>query len=184
MELDTEIKPKVGNGGIHELMSELESDDGLRRRHAREALQRLGTRSGPYLVQGLHHLKAHVRWESAKALRAVKDPRAASALVNALMDESFEVQWLAAEALIALGQEALIPLLEGVVNNYGSVDFRQGAHHVLHDLERKGSLGPRTLLVLDELRAIEPMEPYPVSARRALDALRGKGDLVQDAVHN
>jgi hypothetical protein len=67
-----------------------------------------------------------------------------------------------------------VPLLKGLINNYGSVYFRQGAHHILHDLERKCELDPLTLRVLDELREIEPLEPYPVSAGRALVALQNR----------
>jgi hypothetical protein len=184
MEHETETTAIADDARIQQLMTELGSDDGLQRRRAREALERLGERTAPYLMHGLRSGNVNVRWESAKALRAVEDPRAAPALVNALMDESFEIQWLAAEALIALGEKALIPLLEGVISDYDSVYLRQGVHHVLHDLERKGSLGPLTLRVLNEMRSIDPREPYPLSAKRALEALRVKQDVVQSAANN
>jgi HEAT repeat protein len=174
MDYNTAIEPVADDSRIMMLISALEGKDGIDRLHAREELERMGVRTGPYLARALGHHSDRVRWEAAKALIRIRDTRAAPALVNCLMDESFEVQWLAAEALIALGREAIAPLLKGLINNYGSVYFRQGAHHILHDLERKRELEPLTLRVLDELRCIEPLEPYPVSAGRALEALQSQ----------
>jgi len=174
MDYATAIKPVADDTRIMNLIATLEAKDGIDRLHAREELERIGVRAGPYLARALGHRRALVRWEAAKALIRIQDRRAAPALVNCLMDESFEVQWLAAEALIAMGREAIAPLLKGLLNNYGSVYFRQGAHHILHDLERKRELEPLTLRVLDELRCIEPLEPYPVSAGRALEALKDR----------
>jgi len=179
MENNTAIEPVADDSRIMKLIATLEAKDGIDRLHAREELEHMGVRTGPYLARALGHHSDRVRWEAAKALIRIHDRRAAPALVNCLMDESFEVQWLAAEALIALGHEALVPLLKGLINNYGSVYFRQGAHHILHDLERKCELDPLTLRVLDELREIEPLEPYPVSAGRALMVLQNRNAQAQ-----
>jgi len=181
MDYHTSIEPVADDSRIMKLIGTLGAKDGIDRLHAREELEHMGVRAGPYLARALGHRSDRVRWEAAKALTRIRDRRAAPALVRALMDESFEVQWLAAEALIGLGNEALTPLLKGLISNYGSVYFRQGAHHILHDLERRRALEPLTLRVLDELREIEPLEPYPVSAGRALEALlnrRMKAELV------
>jgi hypothetical protein len=160
---------RVDNEGrLRDLADELKSRNGMARRHAREELERMGREATPYLVRQLGSRSKNARWEATKAMSHIADPEAAPALVKALMDESFEVQWLAAEALIAIGPDAVKPLLDGLVHNYGSVYMRQGAHHVLHDLEKRHLLTPPTLRVLDELRSIEPLEPYPTSARRAL----------------
>ena len=168
-QLKTEGKTSKGN--IDQLMIKLGNKDGMVRRHAREEIENAGTVATPYLVGALESSDINTRWEAAKALINIQDPDAGPALVRALMDESYEVQWLAAEALIALGHDALIPLLEGLIDDYGSIDLRRGAHHVLHDLERKQELNASSLYVLDELRSIEPLEPYPVSIRRSLDDL-------------
>jgi hypothetical protein len=165
-------------------LPELGSRNGMARRHAREAFVRAGWAATDYLIDSLSNRNVTVRWEAAKALGSIADPKAASALVRALMDESFEVQWLAAEALIDLGQATLKPLLEGLVRSYGSVFMRQGVHHVLHDLERRRLLPPATLRVLDELRCLEPLEPYPVSARRALRELSQVEDSETAATHS
>jgi HEAT repeat protein len=179
---NTHTKQSPDADELMRYVSELADKNGMTRRRAREALQRIGEPATPYLTEAMGSQDINVRWEAAKALVRIKDPRAARTLVHALMDESFEIQWLAAEALIALGRSALGPLLEGLMHNYGSVYMRQGAHHVLHDLERRHQLEPASIQVLDELRGIEPLEPYPISARRALQELRGRGDSFQASV--
>jgi HEAT repeat protein len=156
---------------LQALITTLSSRNGLQRRRARDALVQAGTAATDCLIESLGSNSKTVRWEAAKALVSIADPKAAPAFEEALMDESFEVQWLAAEALIAIGRPALTPLLEGLIHSYGSVYIRQGVHHVLHDLDRRDLLPPATHQVLEELRCLEPLEPYPVSARRALREL-------------
>ena len=48
-----------------------------------------------------------MRWEAAKALGKIGDPKAALALVGALEDPRSGIRWLAAEGLMAIGREAL-----------------------------------------------------------------------------
>jgi HEAT repeat protein len=159
---------------ISSLIRSLDDSDGLKRRDAREELEQIGKPATPYLIKALDDASKRVRWEAAKALVAIKDSRAAPALVNSLMDEVFEIQWLAAEALIALGTDSVVPLLKKLITDYRSLFLRQGAHHVLHDLEKKNLLDPETQDVVDDLRCIEPMEPFPYRAKRALDSLLGE----------
>lgn len=153
------------------LISVLGEKDGLKRREARFELEKIGRIATPHLIKALHNKDHTVRWEAAKALGTIKDPEAGPALVEALMDESFEVQWLAAEALIALKEQAIVPILRALVGNYESEYIRQGAHHVLHALERENRLDDYSLEALDEVRDIGPKEPYPIKAKRALDKL-------------
>jgi hypothetical protein len=81
-----------------------------------------------------------------------------------------EVRWLAAEGLIALEERALVPLLQALEVDFESPFLRQGAHHVLHALERKKRLNEKTLAVLDTLRFLEPRMEVALAARKALDS--------------
>jgi len=94
---------------------------------------------GP-LVNALNDKSQTARWESAKALGQIMDPRSIDALVKALQDKLFDVRWLAAEALIAIGRKSVKPLLQAIIDNPGSEYVREGAHHVFHDL-RAGQYG-------------------------------------------
>jgi HEAT repeats len=153
------------------LAADLRSKDPMRRIRARSALVKIGKPAVPLLINLLSDPVEHVRWEVCKALGLIRESSSAPALVDALRDKSVEVQWLAAEALIALGSRAVIPLLRSLERNFESPPLRQGAHHVLHTLEREKRLGKRTIAVVDSLRSLEPPIETGVAARNALDGL-------------
>jgi hypothetical protein len=120
----------------------------------------------------LHDPDHEVRWEAAKALGEIADPRSAPALVETLEDAGFDIRWLAAEGLIALGKAGLEPLLEALPKKADSVYLREGAHHVMYDLAHKGfrdQLAP----VMAALEGVDPEIEIREPARKALQALGG-----------
>jgi hypothetical protein len=153
------------------LIADFHSKDGLLREKARKAIVRIGRPAVPALLEALSVPNDFVRWEACKALGAIRDPRASTALVHSLVDDNMEVRWLAAEGLIALGVRALVPLLVALEAHFENVLLRQGAHHVLHALERKKLLNKKTQAVLDTLRCLEPEAPVATAAREALRSL-------------
>jgi HEAT repeat protein len=179
--MTTETAPKQEE--IDTLISDLGNKNGLVRQEARKKLEIMGIHATSSLIKALNAPNENVRWEAAKALKDLRDPRAADALVHALMDDSFEVQWLAAEALIALELDAVVPLLRGLTEHSESTFLRQGAHHVLHGLERKRLLDRETQSVLDQLRSLEPLEPFPMAAEKALKSLENGKTTSKGHVH-
>lgn len=153
---------------FEDLIRDLRSKDGARRMHARETLVTIGKPSVPFLIELLEDDDDIVRWEACKALRRIKDASTAWVLVDALDDDSMAVQWLAAEALIALKTASIVPLLEQLEKNFESPFVRQGAHHVLHALERDGLLEEEVIAVIDALRSIGPNVSAAIAASRAL----------------
>ncbi len=168
---------------IRGLVASFNDTDWRKRHEAREQVERIGKPATPLLIDALSHSEQRVRWEAAKALVTIKAPEAAPVLANTLMDESYEVEWLAAEALIALNEDALPAILQGLIDNPDSVSFRHGAHHVLHDLERRGLLNEESLHVMDELRDIEIAEISPMTVRKALDSLRATDGVKRDNIN-
>jgi HEAT repeat protein len=160
------------NNDVQDLVATLRSKDGHEREETRNALIAIGKPAVPRLLELLSDPDDHVRWEVCKALGSIRDPSSAEHLVHALEDESVEVQWLAAEALIALGNKSVTPLLRALTKHFNSVLLRQGAHHVLHSLEREKKLKRETLAVLDLLRGIGPVTPIALAAHKALETLR------------
>jgi len=135
----------------------------------------MGSKAVGPLVKALASPKKYVRWEAAKALGRIGDPAAAQALVAALEDEMFDVRWLAAEGLIAMGRKGLVPLLQELGKHSDSVWLREGAHHIVHDLSLE-DLEDVMLPVLTALDAVAPSVEVPFAAKAALDKLiRGKG---------
>ena len=155
-----------------ELIIELRSKDGIRRERARKSLVRLGKSAVPTLIGLLSDKNEHMRWEACKALGSIKDPEAAGSLVDALSDRGMEIRWLAAEGLIDLGRSSVIPLLDALELQFDSLFLRQGAHHVLHALQRQRLLDASTLAVLDSLRSLGPRMAGSLAAKKALDSLR------------
>lgn len=149
----------------------LGSEDGPTREAARKTLLTYGQEITPYLEPALHSENEHIRWEAAKIFGTQPAPDAAPDLVETLADDEYSVSWLAAEALIKLDGEALVPLMKGLTQHFASPNFRNGAHHVLHSLERAGQLPLETLKVLNALRAIESEIAVPFAAQNALKSL-------------
>jgi len=119
------------------------------------------------LTEALTDPRAQVRWEAAKTLTELTDPSAIPALIESLTDEDSGIRWLAAEALIAIGPPAIEPLLRALVDRADSPAFREGTHHVLHDL-RNRRIDGIILPVLDALNGPAPEDTAPVVAARAL----------------
>ena len=154
------------------LVKELGSRDAARREEARRTLERLGRQATPALVEALGSPEERVRWEAAKAFRCINDPRAARALVRALEDDEAAVRWLAARALVALGRDALEPLLLELEQGSDSVWMLSGAHHVLHALWREDE-ADEVEPVLEAMENLEPRVEVPVAAYHALRKIRG-----------
>jgi HEAT repeat protein len=157
---------------IHEHVAALRSKDASERMHARARLEKAGRHAVPILIELLNDRSEHVRWEACKALVKIQDPSAAEALVRALDDNSMAVQWLAAEALINLKTDALVPLLRFLERKFDSIFVRQGAHHILHALEREELLNKDTIAVIDSLRSLGPGVATALAAERALMSIR------------
>ena len=160
---------------ISSLIADLASHDELIRVSARQSLVTVGRPALASLIEALADHNKWMRWEIAKALEQIGDPTAAHALVGALEDEIFDVRWLAAGGLIAMGHEALVPLLQALVEGSDSEWLREGAHHVLHDLAR-GDIREVIQPVLAALDNIDASVEVPQAAMTALNVLtRNKG---------
>jgi HEAT repeat protein len=159
---------------VAELITKLGSRNGMERQHARVALVALGEPAIGPLLAALSADRDVVRWEAAKAFTDLRAARAAPGLVKALEDEDGDVRWLAAEALIGLGDVALAPLFEALMAHADSVELRESAHHVLRALNHGGLakiVGP----VLRTLELYEPGLAVPFRAEEALARLKKGG---------
>jgi HEAT repeat protein len=141
--------------------------------HAQKARHRLvaiGRPAVPALVRALLDPVDQLRWEAAKALSQIADPNTADALVVALEDDNSGVRWLAAVGLIAIGPDAVGPLLNGLIEHPKSILLREGAHHVLHDLE-DDQVREITAPVLEAMLGVVPSIEVPQAAAQALSQL-------------
>jgi len=139
------------------------------RERARSTLVAIGKPAVRPLLKTLTNSTGYGRGQAAKALGEIGDLAAAPALVKALEDEKFDVRWLAALALVALGRHGLPALLQALIERPGSTWLREGAHHVLHDEGYKTwqtQLGP----VMKALEGYAPANTLPGAAEKVLRA--------------
>lgn len=159
------------NPEITSLIAGIGSGDDAVREHARAKLVDIGAAAVPALIDALTQGAQYGRWEAAKALSEIADPRAANALVGALEDEDGSVRWIAAEGLIRIGAPSAVPILEGLVVHSESAWLREGAHHVLGAIGR-GSLSDILKPVRDRLDGVNPRIGVMTVAASALRQLK------------
>jgi hypothetical protein len=156
---------------IRNLMTTLTSKDGLARKRARDELVEIGRPAVPPLLEALKDKRTYVRWEAAKALSELGDPRSAAGLVVALSDNDPGIRWMAAEGLIAAERQGLPPLLEALLEHGEATRLREGARHVLNVLAKNEKLPQEVAPVLQALHSAEPATEAPRAAKLALEAL-------------
>jgi HEAT repeat protein len=156
---------------VSSLVEELTCNDVIKCQKARRSLVAVGHQAVPSLVKALKSKKEWVRWEAAKALGQIGDPAAIGALIDALQDEMFDVRWLAAEGLIGIGPRSLVPLLYKLTEQPDSLFLREGAHHVLSEINRE-DIKSITQPILRALEDIEAPVEVSLAAQAALKSLK------------
>jgi HEAT repeat protein len=151
---------------VSALIVGLSSPSAVVRGKAREALVARGQPSVTTLIEALSDTTNQVRWEAAKALVCLRAPEAAPPLIIALGDERYGVRWLAGEAPISFGREALEPLLTALTQLFNVFWRAEGAHHVLRHLARDES-NKFLVPVIEALEALEPELAVPMAAEAA-----------------
>jgi len=139
------------------------------RERAIGALVAMGKPAVKSLVEALTHSTEYGRGQAAKALGEIGDLTAAPALVKTLEDDKFDVRWLAARALVALGRDGLPALLQALFERPNSTWLREGAHHVLHD-EGYETWGTQLAPVMKALESYAPADTLPDAAEKVLRA--------------
>jgi HEAT repeat protein len=155
---------------VDQLVADLGSKNAGQRRDARAALVQIGAGAVPALLSALDAPQQHVRWEAAKSLTEIAEPAAAERLIAALGDKDPDVRWVVGVALIALGRDAVKPLLTTLTKSDLRDSVYQGAHHVLHDLAKRTEL---TSVLEPVLKALAQPEPEVAVPLAAIEVLRG-----------
>ena len=131
---------KEQHSNIKELLNTLVCDDGMKRKAAREELVKIGSDTIDYLMEYVNHSKHIYRWEALKTMSEIADPISIPFFIDALEDDESDIRWIAAEGLINIGPDVLIPLLKAIIERINSLLILEGAHHVIYDLKKKKGL--------------------------------------------
>lgn len=73
------------------------------------------------------HPRREVRWYGVEAARLLADPSVADLLVDAMADDDFAIRWAASRGLVAIGDAALVPILEGLVRHDPTLTYHRAA---------------------------------------------------------
>lgn len=138
---------------IEELIHGLSSNNSVERIKSRHELVKIGKPAIEFLIGLQYSDVQHIRWEAIKTLSQIADPDCIPILINALENEMHDVRWLAAEGLIDIGKESVIPLFETLEIRQDSKFVREGVHHILKALESKN-------LFVDDFHIIKMLEDY------------------------
>ena len=151
----------------------LGSQDPAERKQAQSHLVGIGKPAAAALIQLTANPKSEVRREAALILGDIRDPAAIPVLINMLVDEAFEVRWRAAESLVKMKRDVVIPLLQELQrsNRFNSVWFLEGARHVLRKLDEEGYLGMPSQKVLAAFADPVRIIAVPIAAEKATEAL-------------
>lgn len=139
---------------IKKLLGDLGSKNGIDREKARHALVAKGKDMIDYLMEYISHPKHTYRWEAVKTLEGINDPASIPLYIRALEDDESDVRWIAAEGLIRLGKQSVMPLLKAIIETENSSFVLSGAHHVIYALRKKRRL-PADFPANDFLRAVK-----------------------------
>jgi HEAT repeat protein len=102
---------------LADLIEALGSDDGPKRKRARETLTLLGEPAVPQLRGLLSSADKRIRWEAAKCLATMVDPGSVGVLVELATDQYSEVRWLAGSGLVNLGPRSVAPVLGSLIRH-------------------------------------------------------------------
>jgi len=159
---------------IKSLIKQLSDKDVSKRQRAKVSLEQRGKEATPFLVEALKSKDKNTRRKAVKALITIKDPEATWDLIDLLIDEAFDIRWLAAEALIQLGEPCLVPLLKMLSRHPNSDQIRDATHHVLRVLKERIGLKKELEDVMKTVWDIDPSINQQKVIEVAVDALESK----------
>lgn len=161
---------KADRARIDMLAAGLGSRSRRKRTHCRHELAAIGKPVIPALCTLLNAKKRQVVWEAVKTLAQMQHPDCIPGLLTAMEDTRFDICWVAAEGMVALGSPALKKLLERLQERPDIFSLREGAHHVIRAL-----LGDNPWKemqdVLLQLEDFSPLSSLPRAAAAALQSM-------------
>ncbi len=125
---------------VEELVEALASEDGMKRKQARETLVLVGDPAIEPVRDLIASREKRVRWEAAKTLAAMVDPPSVEIFVGLLDDPLPDLRWIAGDGLINLGPRTTQAVLQSLLRSPLSKGRRQGAHRVLRGLSAENQV--------------------------------------------
>lgn len=159
---------------VRTLVDRLSDKNGQIRERARYTLVLIGSPAVPSLLELTSSRDKRTRWEAAKTLAAIADPRSMPAQLALLSDPESDIRWIAAKGLIKLGPQVLVDVLGAIINEPDSKNLRRSVHHVLRELAGENPVVKELVdPVLDVLGETSPPSTIPPAADEARKEIEG-----------
>src|SRR6266516_937727 len=137
------------------------------------ALVRFGQAAVPALIEASKSNSAWMRWQSVRALGAIRDRRAIPVLVDALSDSDHSVAWMGAKGLVQFGKLSVEPVLQALVKAEMTPWLVETASYVLHtQYQYEPKLKPYLEPVVQQMHGLAYRVGTSQASRKALTQLR------------
>ncbi len=137
------------------------------------ALVRLGHAAVPALMEASKSNSAWMRWQSVRALGAIRDRRAIPVLVGALSDSDHSVAWMGAKGLVQFGRLSVEPVLQVLMKAELTQWLVETASYVLHTQSQyEPKLKPYLEPVVQQMRGVAYRVGTSQAAQKALAQLK------------
>ncbi|NJK85087.1 MAG: HEAT repeat domain-containing protein [Bacteroidales bacterium] len=119
---------------ITNLLLSLSRKNTEKRKKAHNTLLNYKRTALPFLIKSLSSKNKNLRWEAAKIISEFAFEETIPELIGLLNDEHTDIRWIAADGLIKIGRNSLVPLLKQLNINRDQIFLNAGAHKVLTEL--------------------------------------------------
>jgi len=150
------------------IKTSLDTKSSVNKLAARNKLVKMGKTIIPQMHKLLSSENDLLRMEAAKIIELIADKRSIHSLINMLDDKEFEIRWIAAEGLIKIGRQSILPLIKSIRDGDNSYFHSKGAHHVLNSLLNESEKKKLKPLLLSLDNSGEVGETAPIEASKAL----------------
>lgn len=102
--------------------------------NARRYLVEMGKAILPQLNKLLLSKNIRLRREASKIIEIIGDKESIPVLINLLDDDEGSIRWIAAEGLIHIGRDSIVPLLSRIIENGDDTYLKIAARHTFLNL--------------------------------------------------
>ena len=133
--------------------------------NARRYLVDMGKEILPQLNKLVLSKNIHLRKEASKVIEIIGDKDSIPVLINLLDDDDGSIRWIAAEGLIHIGRESIVPLLSKIVEEGDDTYLKMGARHaflMLFSNDEKNHFQPllQSLKNYNNISILAPVEAF------------------------
>jgi hypothetical protein len=170
---------RVGDpAAVPALLTALRSADEQLASQIFSALVRLGRVAVPALLKTSTSSSTWMRWQSIRALGAIRDRRSLPVLVSALADSDHSVAWMGAKGLVQFGRLSVEPVLQSLVSAEMTPWLVETSSYVLNNqIQNNPKLKPYLASVVENMHALAFRVGTSLAAQKALDQLKTDGML-------